>query len=194
MNVQLLEEQLSDKDDNTIKKINRVRNEVVRLDGILTSFLRFARPPKLTINRVDITILLTKLAEFFSPEVESSGIHLKLDLGEGLPVVHGDPEQLRQLFLNLLLNARDATDKGGIITISTWKTPRRVHIAVSDTGCGIEKKELERIFEPYITSKEKGTGVGLAIVRRIVMDHSGSIRVESNIGEGTTFTVSLPRR
>lgn len=194
MNVQLLEEQLSDKDDAVVKKIHRVRNEVIRLDGILTSFLRFARPPKLSLKKVDVRELITKIEEFFGPEVEGAGIHLEVHMEEDLPPVHGDPEQLRQLFLNLLLNARDATPEGGNIRISVWRTPRRVHIAVEDTGCGIDKKNLDKIFEPYVTSKEKGTGVGLAIVRRIVMDHGGSIRVESTVGTGTTFTVSLPRR
>jgi signal transduction histidine kinase len=194
MNVQLLEEQLVDKEEAVVKKIHRVRNEVIRLDGILTSFLRFARPPKLSLKKVDVRELLIKIEEFFGPEVEGAGIHLEVNLEEDLPPVHGDSEQLRQLFLNLLLNARDATPRGGNIVISAWKTPRRVHIAVEDTGCGIEKKKLDKIFEPYVTTKENGTGVGLAIVRRIVMDHGGSIRVESTVGAGTTFTVSLPRR
>jgi len=194
MNIQLLDEQLADSDERTSSKIRRVRNEIIRLDGILTSFLRFARPPKLSIRKVNLSELLTKIMDFFSPEVEGAGIHLQIDLAEDLPTIHGDPEQLRQLFLNLLLNARDATEKDGSMKITAWKTPRRVHIAVSDTGCGIEKKELGKIFEPYVTSKENGTGVGLAIVRRIVMDHAGSIRVESEVGKGTTFTVSLPRK
>ncbi len=194
MNIQLLDEQLKDGSEDTIKKLGRVRNEVMRLDGILTSFLRFARPPKLSVERVNLKELLTRLGEFFGPEVEGAGIHLKLDIPDDLPVIHGDPEQLRQLFLNLLLNARDATKHGGRITVSAWRTPRRAHIAISDNGCGIEKDKLERIFEPYVTTKPDGTGVGLAIVRRIAMDHGGSIRVESKPGEGTTFTVSLPRR
>ncbi len=194
MNIQLLEEQMGQTDENAAKKIHRVRNEVIRLDSILTSFLRFARPPKLSPKKVDVKDLLTRIEDFFGPEVEGAGIHLEVDIEEDMPPVNGDPEQLRQLFLNLLLNARDATAKGGKIRISAWKTTRRVHVAVEDNGCGIEKKELEKIFEPYKTSKEHGTGVGLAIVRRIVMDHGGSIRVESTVGQGTTFTVSLPKR
>ncbi len=194
MNVQLLDEQSANAPETTRKKIARVRNEVARLDGILTSFLRFARPPKLSVKNVDLIDLLNRLADFFGPEVEGAGIRLKLDLAEDLPVIHGDPEQLRQLFLNLLLNARDASEPGGEIVISGWKTARRVHIAISDVGCGIEKNQLERIFEPYVTSKPEGTGVGLAIVKRIAMDHGGSIRFESKSGEGTVFTVSLPRK
>ncbi len=194
MNIQLLDEQMGSPDEKIKKKIRRVRNEVIRLDGILTSFLRFARPPKLSMKHIAPGEFLTKIAEFFGPEVERAGIHLKLELPGDLPTIHGDNEQLRQLFLNLLLNARDATQTGGKITISAWKTTRRVHVSISDTGCGIEKKDLEEVFEPYVTSKEEGTGVGLAIVRRIAMDHGGSIRVESKVGEGTTFTVSLPRK
>lgn len=194
MNVQLLEEQLANRDEKAAGKIHRVRNEVIRLDSILTSFLRFARPPKLSLKKVDIKDIITRIEDFFGPEVEGAGIHLVVDIPDDLPPINGDPEQLRQLFLNLLLNARDATNKGGKIKITAWKTPRRVHVSVEDDGVGIEKKELDSIFEPYVTTKEEGTGVGLAIVRRIVMDHGGSIRVESKVGEGTKFTVSLPKR
>jgi signal transduction histidine kinase len=194
MNIQLLDEQLPETDENSSAKLSRIRNEVGRLDGILTSFLRFARPPRLSITKVDLREFIEKLAEFFGPEVERAGIKLILNIAEDLPSVSGDPEMLRQLFLNLLLNARDATPVGGAITITAWKSARRAHISVADTGCGIQKDMLEKIFEPYITTKPHGTGVGLAIVRRIVMDHGGSIRVESEPGKGTTFTVSILRR
>ncbi len=193
MNIQLLDEKLSSADDKTREKLSRIRSEIIRLDGILTSFLKFARPPRLAIEKVDITEVLSKLIEFFGPEVENAGQHLSLDIREEIPPIRGDPEQLRQLFLNLLLNARDASSGSGEIIISAHKTARRVHVSVSDSGCGIEKNQLERIFEPYITNRDKGTGIGLAIVRRVAMDHSGSIRVESTVGKGTTFTVSLPR-
>ncbi len=194
MNVQLLEEQLANKDEKTVGKIHRVRNEVIRLDNILTSFLRFARPPKLSLKKVDVKDVIMRIEDFFGPEVEGAGIHLEVDIPDDLPPINGDKEQLRQLFLNLLLNARDATGRGGKIKIKGWKTPRRVHVSIEDDGCGIDKKELENIFEPYVTSKEEGTGVGLAIVRRIIMDHGGSIRVESAVGKGTKFTVSLSKR
>ncbi len=193
MNIQLLDERLSSADEKTRAKLKRIRSEIVRLDGILTSFLKFARPPKLNIERVDIPQLLSRLVEFFGPEVEGSGLHLRLDIQGEIPPIRGDSEQLRQLFLNLLLNARDASSEGGEIVISAYKTPRRVHVSVADEGCGIDKKRLDKIFEPYITDKPNGTGVGLAIVRRVAMDHGGSVRVESKVGEGTTFTVSLPR-
>ena len=193
MNIQLLDERLSSADEKTRAKLKRIRSEIVRLDGILTSFLKFARPPKLNIERVDIPQLLSRLVEFFGPEVEGAGLHLRLDIRGEIPPIRGDSEQLRQLFLNLLLNARDASSDSGEIVISAYKTTRRVHISVADEGCGIEKKRLDKIFEPYITDKPNGTGVGLAIVRRVAMDHGGSIRVESKVGEGTTFTVSLPR-
>jgi signal transduction histidine kinase len=193
MNIQLLDEKLSSADEKTREKLSRIRSEIIRLDGILTSFLKFARPPRLAIEKVDITEVLSKLIEFFGPEVENAGQHLRLDIREEIPPIRGDPEQLRQLFLNLLLNARDASSGSGEIIISAHKTARRVHVSVSDSGCGIEKNQLERIFEPYITNRDKGTGIGLAIVRRVAMDHNGSIRVESTVGKGTTFTVSLPR-
>ncbi|MCK5833521.1 GHKL domain-containing protein [bacterium] len=193
MNIQLLDEKLSNGDDKTKTKLTRIRSEIIRLDGILTSFLRFARPPKLNLVKINIVEVLTRLVEFFGPELENSGLRLRLDLLEEIPEIRGDAEQLRQLFLNLILNARDASDKGDEITITISKTPRRVHITVLDQGCGIEKNRIERIFKPYTTTKENGTGVGLAIVRRVAMDHGGSVRVESKAGEGTSFTVSLPR-
>ncbi|HHS50810.1 MAG TPA: GHKL domain-containing protein [candidate division Zixibacteria bacterium] len=193
MNIQLLDEKLGGEDEKTRLKLSRVRSEVMRLDSILTSFLRFARPPKLNLAKMDIVDALTRLAEFVGPEFESAGMRIRIDVKEEIPEIRGDAEQLRQLFLNLLLNARDACQSGDDIVVSISKTSRRVHVAIIDEGCGIEKKQMERIFEPYTTNKETGTGVGLAIVRRVAMDHGGSVRVESKPGVGTTFTVSLPR-
>ncbi len=193
MNIQLLDEKLAGEDEKVRIKLSRIRSEVLRLDGILTSFLRFARPPKLNLIKIDIVEVLSRLAEFLEPELGSSGISIRLEVPEEIPEIRGDAEQLRQLFLNLILNARDASKSGDEIVITVTKTSRRVHIAVSDSGCGIEKNRIEQIFEPYTTTKENGTGVGLAIVRRVAMDHGGSVRVESALGEGTTFTVSLPR-
>jgi len=195
MNIQLLEEMLGKTaDDKTKLKLTRVKNEIIRLDGILTSFLRFARPPKLSVRQIDTQEFLNRIYDFVAPEIQGKGIVLELDIPEDLPPIHGDPEQLKQLFLNLLLNARDATRSGGKISIKASRTSRRIHVAISDTGEGIEEKQFEDIFEPYVTNKAEGTGVGLAIVKRIAMEHSGSVRVESEIGKGTTFTVSIPRK
>ena len=126
-------------------------------------------------------------------EFVGSGITFALTLPDDLPPVAGNANYLQQVFLNLLLNARDAMPRGGAITINVALTGFHIIIRFSDTGMGIEKSILEKIFRPFFTTKgDKGTGLGLAVCHKIVGQHKGEIRVESEMGKGTTFTIFLP--
>jgi signal transduction histidine kinase len=112
-----------------------------------------------------------------------------------LPYILAVPDQIKQVFLNLITNAADACDKsGGVITVSTWREDDRMAVAIKDNGVGIKPEDMERIFQPFYTTKAevKGTGLGLSISYGIVKKHHGEIRVESRPGEGATFTVMLP--
>jgi two-component system NtrC family sensor kinase len=118
---------------------------------------------------------------------------LKKDYGK-LPLTKCYPQQINQVFMNLLINAVHAIEKQGEITIKTWEQDKSIWAAISDTGRGIPKEHLSKIFEPFFTTKEvgKGTGLGLSITYEIVQKHNGEITVESEVGNGTTFTVRIP--
>ncbi|MCK9295648.1 MAG: response regulator [Desulfobulbaceae bacterium] len=119
---------------------------------------------------------------------------ISLEYGEGLPRVKASPQQLNQVFMNILVNAAQSIEKKGKITIKTWSEKNSVRVAISDTGCGIAQQHLPRIFDPFFTTKEvgKGTGLGMSITYDIIKKHNGAIFVASEVGRGTTFTVSLP--
>ena len=116
------------------------------------------------------------------------------ELDETIPEIVGDPQQLQQVFLNLLLNAADAIPEGGTITVRTvhYKQAKTVAVVLCDTGKGIPDELMEKIFQPFFTTKGKGTGLGLAVSKRIVEEHGGSIAVSNNVSGGVTFAITLP--
>ena len=193
MNLQLIDEEIKSTDEQFRKRFERVKGELERLDTILSGFLRFTRPPKLSIERTDINELVNKTVRFFQPECISKGITLELSLADGLPRIFVDGKQVEQMLLNLLTNARDATRRGGRIKVTTQKIRQGVRIIVEDTGCGIPKEKLTEVFKPYFTTKQGGTGIGLSIVKRIAEEHSARIQVESTLGKGTRFIVEFPK-
>ncbi len=181
--------------------------EVKRLDGIVTRFLQLARPIPLKLEEVDLRALLESLLLLVHEEAENRGITLKADLPSTPFPIFLDPGQIKQVLLNLLSNAFQATPEGGTVTVWARRVRRStfdgrpfektlegeaIEIGIADTGVGIPPEHLERIFEPYFTTREGGTGLGLAIAHRIVDAHRGRIEVESEVGKGTTFHVLLP--
>jgi len=193
MNLQLIEEEMKETDERFRKRFKRVKDELERLDAILSGFLRFTRPPKLSVKRTDINELVNKTVRFFQPECISKGVTIELSLADGLPKIFLDSKQVEQMLLNLLSNARDATQRGGKIRVSTQRTRQGVRLVVEDTGCGIPKEKLADIFKPYFTTKQGGTGIGLSIVKRIAEEHSAKIQIESTPGKGTKFVVEFPK-
>ena len=169
--------------------------EVNRLNRVVTQFLDYARPYKGEAAEIDLNEVVRKTAQL----LENQG-KVVLQLAEVLPRVRGDAEQLRQVFLNLGLNALEAMNGGGTLTIGTGRRPFRrrgdagafVEVRFHDTGPGIPREQMKNLFIPFFTTKEKGTGLGLPISQRIVTQHGGVIEVRSERGKGTTFTVSLP--
>jgi PAS domain S-box-containing protein len=168
--------------------------EIDRLDYIITEFLQALRPstPKLQAGSLN-EIGLETLA-LLRPELEDRGLSVVTELASGLPPVLFDPAQLKQVLVNLIKNAMQATPPKGILTLRSGSTPEAVWMEVSDTGPGIPPEQLNRIFEPFYTTKTKGTGLGLLIVQRIIRDHGGRIELESTVGKGTTFKLWLPLR
>ena len=178
--------------------------EVNRLDGVVTQFLDYSRPLKPSLSPTSVNEVLERTFKLLQAQVPQNVV-LELELAEWLPRVQADAEQLKQVFLNLALNAFQAMSGGGRLHVSTrvardelafWREGARradvVEIRFRDTGPGIPEESRENVFLPFFTTKEKGTGLGLAICQRIVKAHQGSIVVRSPLGEGAELLVSLP--
>lgn len=169
--------------------------EVDRLNRVITQLLEFARP--LTMNRVPTPLpaVIRHALKMVEGEARKKGVALETDLSAEIGEVPLDADRMTQVFLNLCLNAIAAMEAGGILRVSLARRDERtVRITVADTGIGIPKKDLPRVFDPYFTTRSSGTGLGLAIVQKIVEAHGGEVRLESEPGKGTTATVLLPEK
>lgn len=175
-----------------LRKVELLESEVARLEKILQDFLQFAGGHVVRPQLVDVNGWLDELLDFYEPACSDAQVRLERQLGPSLPQIMVDRDLMKQAVLNLLKNAVQAMQGGGTLRVRTWSTGDRVRVEVSDTGCGIPPDVLPRIFDPYFTTREAGTGLGLPTVRRIVAEHGGDIGVESRIGHGTTFVVTLP--
>ncbi|RMF79843.1 MAG: HAMP domain-containing protein, partial [Nitrospirae bacterium] len=166
-----------------------------RLDSMLGSTLDLLRPNRMVVEFTDLNEALEQ-ALFFIRRDRRRGVELKMELAPDLPLIHVDREQIQQVFLNLALNALQAMGKEGTLTITTAQaeTPegRALVVRFADTGPGIPPDRIERIFEPLYTTRPDGTGLGLSTSKRIVERHGGTLTVESEVGKGAVFTVTLP--
>jgi len=176
-----------------LQHVDIIANEIKRLDEVMQGFLKFSRPEDLKLQPVQLAALFDEVVPIVRPEAERAGVSLAVECGD-VPDVNGDPAMLRQAFLNLALNAVQAMPHGGTLRIACSKMrDRRVAVRISDTGVGIRPEHLEKIFNLYFTTREKGSGIGLSMVYRTVQMHDGEIEVQSTPGAGTTFTVLLPQ-
>ena len=168
------------------------KGEINRLDYIVTQFLGALRPAPLQLKPVSLNEVVEKTLELLRPEIENRGVSVKKKLLRNLTATPVDATQLQQVLVNLVKNAMQAMTTGGSLTLQTGETSDDVWMSVSDTGGGIPQEQINRIFEPFYTTKKKGSGLGLMIVQRIVRAHNGRIELESNVGKGTTFRIWLP--
>lgn len=182
---------LSD-DASMSKALDVVDEEIERLNKIVVDFLFAVRPLRFEFSPVDINALINSVTVLFAGEAESGGITLEKDTGTGLSLVWGDERYLRQMLVNLIKNAMSAVSPGGLITITSRQDEDKLVITIRDTGSGIPDEHLEKIFEPYFTTKIDGTGLGLAMAYKVVKEHGGDIRVQSELGKGTCFGITLP--
>jgi signal transduction histidine kinase len=198
INLQLLEEDLERAHDASngkyLMRLRTLRREVRRLEEVLEDFLRYARPHELKLESADVNRLLDEMLDFVTPEATQSGVRISRAFAGDLGAVRVDSAQLKQAFLNIVINAKQAMPSGGELMVRTRRVSRPAGIEVdfTDTGVGIPPEDLLRIWDVYFSTKEKGTGLGLPPARRIVEEHGGSIRVHSEVGKGTCFTVFLP--
>lgn len=168
-----------------------IKEQVGRQNRVLQELLEFGRPSRGVVQPLNANRLVEGILTFAQPLLRQQGVELHLALAENLPQVEGDGEKLKQVFLNLILNAVQAMPGGGKLTIETGGSDR-VFVRFTDTGAGIEPGDLPHLFDPYYTTKKNGSGLGLAIAHRIVELHGGHIEVESEPGRGASFTVWLP--
>ena len=174
------------------KYFNILNEEVDRLNRIVIDFLFAVRPMTLELIESDINSLVTELAEFIRAELDQAGIRLLLELDEKLLPVLFDERYMKQVLLNLIKNAQAAMPDGGLLTIATIGSDTEIRISICDTGIGISQENLKKIFEPYFTTKDNGTGLGLTLVYKIIREHQGDISVDSREGGGTDFEIILP--
>jgi signal transduction histidine kinase len=190
---QELGERLPDRPPHVFEVLSKIAGEIKRLDDFVSEFLRFARAPRLNLERLAVRPLLADLAAFMAPECTKQGVTLSLELG-GPETAWVDGFQLKQAVLNLVLNALQATGAGGHVVIVTTGDERGFVVAVRDDGEGMPDAVREQAFDPFYTTREAGTGLGLPLVRRIVDQHGGSVEVASAAGRGTTVRLVFPPR
>lgn len=201
--------------DPTLKKYaDIIAEEVKRMDGIVNDVLEYSRPDQLHKTPADMNQLLEETASFLNEKIENAGMTMEKSLSPLLPQVAADIPKVRQVALNLMLNAIQATPRGGKLFLKTrlieglvpeaqgkgegflfqqlFLQQKMVAISVGDTGCGIPKENLSKLFHPFFTTKITGTGLGLSICHKIIAAHGGNLDVESELGKGSTFTFYIP--
>lgn len=202
INLELLGRELSKEPfskQEALEALALIKREMNRANEVLEEFVRFARRPKPALGPVEVNFLIQEAAGLLEGQARRTGVALDLRLLDDLPAILGDRDQLREVILNLGLNAIQAMPNGGTLRIETGiekgqgeGSPGSLLIQVSDTGVGIPQQDLPRIFEPFFSTKDHGLGLGLAIARGIVEEHNGIITCRSREGFGTTFEVKLP--
>jgi two-component system NtrC family sensor kinase len=179
-------------DDPGYKYIHEIKRESKRCKKIVQDLLNYARTPKPKRVATDINALLEQIVDFAANHTDMHGVKVVMELDRSLATLLLDGDQMRQVAINLILNAGSAMGQGGVLTVTTARKEGMAVISFRDNGSGIPAEDLDKIFEPFFTTKEKGTGLGLAITKQIIEQHQGKISVESQIGEGTNITVWLP--
>ena len=176
-----------------------ISEEIRHIDTIVANFLEFSRPPKLKIQKTSPSEVIDMAVQLLRHRMDSFGVSLELVRERKLPEIDCDPEQLKEVLVNLIVNACEAMGDGGRIIITEEEGTsepmgRVVVVRVSDTGPGIAEAIKGRIFEPFYTTKQEGTGLGLSIASRILEEHKGCLSVKCRPNKGTTFTITLPCR
>jgi two-component system, sporulation sensor kinase E len=200
IHLQLAQKEMNRKQTIKTKSIKHylavIGEEVDRLNRIVVDFLFAVRPMDMKLDEGDLNQLVRELLEFLKFELEQAHVKIETELDRDLPKILMDDKYMKQALLNLIKNSLSAMPKGGILRIETTKRGPDVILKVIDNGCGIPDSIMDKIFEPYFTTKEFGSGLGLTLVYKIVKEHLGDVTLSSKQGEGTTFilTFSIPQK
>lgn len=196
MNLDLLAEDLeqahSPRDRRMLATIHTVQRECRHLNDILEDFLQFARVGELDLSETDLNALVGEFVEFFQLNAIDKKIDISPHLSADLPKVRLDAALFRQVLMNLALNAQQAMPDGGLLEVQTYLRDGRVHLDLIDNGVGMDQRTMSKMFQVFFSTKRSGSGLGLPTAKKIVEAHGGAIAVESELGKGTRFTISLP--
>jgi signal transduction histidine kinase len=179
-------------DEKAVQKIDMVLDEVQRLERMVRDLSDFTREYKLIKRQADIHSVLGDVLKIMAGVYSSDKHGFDLHLADDVQEINCDPDKLKQVFINIISNGFEAMTEGGRFTISTEKEDKGIKIKISDNGVGIPEKDLQHIFEPYYTTREKGSGLGLPISYKIIQAHEGDLSAVSQSGKGTTFIIKLP--
>ena len=201
IHLQLIERRLkklkSSKEKDAVAVVDSIsvcKAEVQRLDGIITNFLEAIRPRAPDFSPTNLADVLDEVLRFQQRELEDRSISVDAETASDLPVVMADRNQLKQVFFNVIKNAVEAMQPGGVLKIKTRTDDQSVYLLFGDTGSGIKQEDLVRLFQPYHTTKPGGHGLGMMIVQRIMREHGGQVGVESKEGIGTVVTLQFPQK
>jgi two-component system, sporulation sensor kinase E len=178
--------------DRLDKYLGVAKGEITRLDYIVTQFLQAIRPSPARKQMVSLNTLAEDTLQLLGPEIQNRGQAVEREMPETLPAAPLDPVQVKQVLVNLIKNAMQAMSRGGVLSVRTGEARDGVWIELADTGCGIAQEQLNHIFEPFYTTKRKGSGLGLMIVQRVMREHGGLIKLDSRTDRGTTFRLWFP--
>jgi hypothetical protein len=189
----MLAKQVSDDQQKSVL-LDRIAKQTFRASEIVNSLLNFSRTSPREFVELDLGEVIRETLALVQHQLDKSGIGVKLGVAGPLPPIRGSSGQLQQVFLNLFLNARDAMDQGGTLEVRVWEGTHGVEVEVADTGPGIPLEHVQRIYDPFFTTKgaRKGTGLGLSVTYGIVRNHGGMIEVDSRPGEGAKFHLEFP--
>ncbi len=179
-------------DDRMFETVEQIGHEIERLSRLLNEFLAFAQPPQLATAPRDLASIVHEALELERPHTEAAGVTVAVRAGDARVLANVDGARVLQIVQALVRNAIEATPAGGQVTIELAATARGPQLRVIDRGKGIPSGTRERIFEPFFSTKPDGTGMGLALVHSLVAAHTGTVEVETDLGRGTTFTVTFP--
>jgi len=178
-------------DDEGKPTVQSIMTEIQHMNRIISELLSFARPTELSVGRVDVNDLINRIVDSAGREKEHERVTITVS-GDDAVSINADELLLRQALSNIATNAVEAMPEGGTVSIAVRKVNSRAEIEISDTGCGIPDDIRQKIFLPFFTTKETGIGFGLALVQKIIVSHGGTIEVESTVGKGSTFLITLP--
>jgi len=189
-------------DDEIHEALERIQREGERVNSLIEDILLISRPPRLNLAPCDVSELLHGLAGQWQQKASAQGVEILAENAPGLPEVRGDRMRLEQAFSNLVANAMEAMPNGGRLRIAGGGPVRAdllgergveyIEVVIEDDGIGIKKEDMDRIIDPFVTTKARGTGLGLPIAKRIIEEHKGELKIHSKEGEGTKVTVRLP--
>ena len=196
IHIQLIQKAIGNRktiETESIKEyITVINEEIDRLNRIVVDFLFAVRPMDTHLEDNDINVVIRELLDFLKYELDEANVKLETSFADQLPRIKIDPKYIKHALLNLIKNALYAMPNGGTLRIETGRREDTVYVKVIDNGVGIPEENIDKIFEPYFTTKDFGTGLGLTLVYKIVKEHQGDISVRSKEGEGTEFTLNFP--